>query len=460
MDIKQLFARVAKADFADAVGVTIAEDVIAAAHVRKRLHNVSIQAVSSRAIDAPREGRAALIVDFLRAFMRDNEVDEARLCIALEPADVLLGRLQLPATATENFAGVVGYELDRIFPVPAETLVTQQYWRSLGAAGERVHAVVVAGIRERIEHLQRELAAAGLAPTSMTALPVALSDFYAYCRGAGQHTAGIFYHHGGRESMVVSSRGLMVSNVQYTHGDETRSERLWRELETLVPDAIQDEVEVISDDEAVEDGVSALSSCMPAELYAGQVGAPALRWHEAAAVGAALSQLGESKNKVNLLPPELQKAEEGVGLRELGLSALVVVFALMLAATIALKNLTIGSALADEIETLLPKVSRIQTQEEENRRVLDTVKLLESHRGASVLAYLRAMTEVVPATAYLTTFRYKGDKLEVDGIATNASELIAVLERSPHFNNVEFTAPTTKYLTNQERFSLRMGLER
>ena len=64
MDIKQLFARVAKADFADAVGVTIAEDVIAAAHVRKRLHNVSIQAVSSRAIDAPREGRAALIVEY------------------------------------------------------------------------------------------------------------------------------------------------------------------------------------------------------------------------------------------------------------------------------------------------------------------------------------------------------------------------------------------------------------
>lgn len=458
MDVKQIFARVAKADFADAVGVAIAEDVVAAAHVRKRLHSVTVQAVASRSIDAPREGRTALIVDFLRAFVLEHEIDEARICIALEPGDVFLGHLQLPATATENFASVVRYELDRIFPVPPDTLLTQQYWRALGTAGDRVHATVVAAQRERVEHIQRELAAAGLAPASITALPVALSDFYAYCRGAGKHTAGLFYRHGGRESVVVSSRGVMVSNVQFVPGDETRSERLWRELETLVPDAIQDDVEVVVDGEAV-DGAVELASCVPAELYAAQSGAPVLRWHEAAAAGAAFSQLGESKMKVNLLPAGLQKAEEGVGLRELGLSALVALFAVVLAATIAVKNLSIGNALAGEIETLLPRVSRVQAQEEENRKALEILKVLESHRGPSVLAFLRAMTDGVPPTAYLTTFRYKGDRLEVDGIASSASELIAVLEHSPYFKNVEFTAPTTKYMQNQERFSLRMGLE-
>ena len=48
--------------------------------------------------------------------------------------------------------------------------------------------------------------------------------------------------------------------------------------------------------------------------------------------------------------------------------------------------------------------------------------------------------------------------LEVDGIAEKASGLISLLEQSPYFTNVEFTAPTTKYLQDQERFSLRMGL--
>jgi general secretion pathway protein L len=102
----------------------------------------------------------------------------------------------------------------------------------------------------------------------------------------------------------------------------------------------------------------------------------------------------------------------------------------------------------------------VQQKEQKNRALEERLKLLEAQRGPSVLGYLQAMTKEVPTSAYLTTFRYKGDRVEVDGIATNAAELIAFLERSPQFKDVEFTAPTTKYLQNQERFSLRMGLER
>ena len=70
------------------------------------------------------------------------------------------------------------------------------------------------------------------------------------------------------------------------------------------------------------------------------------------------------------------------------------------------------------------------------------------------------MTVRLPDSAYLTTFRYKGDRIEVDGIADSAAGLISLLEKSPYFVNVQFTAPTTKYLQDQERFSLRMELEK
>src|SRR5688572_9682429 len=103
MDLRQVFARLAKADFADAIGVAIAETVVSAAHVRKRLNSVTVHAVSSRAIDVPREGRMALVVDFILDFVEQNNIDEARICVALEEQDVMLGRMQLPATAAENF---------------------------------------------------------------------------------------------------------------------------------------------------------------------------------------------------------------------------------------------------------------------------------------------------------------------------------------------------------------------
>jgi general secretion pathway protein L len=176
------------------------------------------------------------------------------------------------------------------------------------------------------------------------------------------------------------------------------------------------------------------------------------------AIGAALAELGEAATKVNLLPPGLIRGEEGVGLREMALSALVVVLAGTLAAAIGLKNLSISNAVASEVERLKPTVSAVNVGEEANRRAADRISVLEKQRAQSVLVYLRDMTDRIPKSAYLTTFRFKGDRLEVDGIADNASGLIALLEQSPYFVNVEFTAPTTKYLQDQERFSLRMGL--
>ena len=149
----------------------------------------------------------------------------------------------------------------------------------------------------------------------------------------------------------------------------------------------------------------------------------------------------------------------GARLSELGLAAVVVLLSSTLAASIAFKNLSVSSALAAEVERLLPKVTSVTKKEEQNRALLAKLETLEKSRAVSVLAYLRDMTTRIPSGAYLTTFRYKGDRIELDGIADNAASLISLLEQSQYFKNVEFTAPTTKYLQDQERFSLKMELE-
>ena len=115
--------------------------------------------------------------------------------------------------------------------------------------------------------------------------------------------------------------------------------------------------------------------------------------------------------------------------------------------------------MAAEVERLLPKVSAVTQKEEANRALAAKLSTLEDARAVSVLAYLRDITIRLPNSAYLTTFRFKGDRIEIDGIADSAAGLISLLEQSPNFADVEFTAPTTKYLQDQQRFSLRMGFE-
>ena len=65
----------------------------------------------------------------------------------------------------------------------------------------------------------------------------------------------------------------------------------------------------------------------------------------------------------------------------------------------------------------------------------------------------------MPRDAYLTTFRFRSGKIELEGFAKSASDLVPMLERSPFFKNAQFTSPVTKVQDNQERFSLATEIE-
>jgi general secretion pathway protein L len=180
---------------------------------------------------------------------------------------------------------------------------------------------------------------------------------------------------------------------------------------------------------------------------------------EIVAIGAALGVIGESAQPVNLLPPAMIQSATGFGLRDIALSGGVAAMALMLLVSIGAKNLSISGALASQIEDLEPKVEQTLRRQDKNAEMLLTVEKLETKSRSRTLTYLKAVTDLIPASSYLTTFRFREDKVELDGISDKASDLIAILESSPYFTGVEFTAPTTKYLSSQERFSLRMRLE-
>jgi general secretion pathway protein L len=460
MDAGQFLSRLAKADFADAIGISLGESDVALAHVRKRFNTVTVMASASRPVHVPPEGRWAMIVDFIREFTEEYEIEGSRIGVAVDRRDVFVGQLQLPAAAVENLDGVVGYEIDRVIPVPSEQLYLDHYHRSMGTVGERIGVTVLGGIRSRIDEVQQELAMAGFAPSAILPQPVALSNYYYFCTGdIPEHarTAGIFHTEGDRSVMTLVHEGRMVASCRFDPDRESPEERLRREIESSLPDSATAELDCVYATDDEERGLRTLAGIIPEGVLETRA-KPG--WQESVAIGAALAELGEAAAKVNLLSPDLIRGEDGVGIREMALCGLVVVLAGTLAASIGLKNLSISSAVAGELDRLKPAVTTVSVREDANRSALDRISTLEKQRGRSVLVYLRDMTDRIPKTAYLTTFRFKGDRLEVDGIAENASGLIALLERSPYFKNVEFTAPTTKYLQSQERFSLRMGLEK
>jgi Tfp pilus assembly protein PilN len=344
--------------------------------------------------------------------------------------------------------------MDRLTPLPADSVYNDHFVRPMGSDGERIAATVLMSSRQDVERARDLMAGAGLAPTVVTAQSIALCDYANFCLKDQPYVAGIFVRDGEQEYMTVCCDGDVVSSHRYRGVRDSPRAALRREVERALPDRSSADLHVIRE-------VPGADSRSLAQLAPeGFLGAGIQPNAEAfAAVGAALGRVNEGRERINLLPAELIQPEESVGLRELGLAAAVITLAAFLAGAIAVKNVQVSSALASELSRLDPLVTAVSRQEAETRALAEKVKTLESARGASTLEYLRELTAVVPKTAYLTTFRYRNDRLEVDGIADKASELISILEKSRYFKNVEFTAPTTKYLQTKERFSLRMGLE-
>lgn len=452
METRGLIRRIAKADFADVLGVALRGDVLAVAHVRKRVNVVRVIEVGSLHLGGPPEARVTAASDFLRSFCQRSELEPARVAVAVDRGATLMANVAIPASAAANANDAIRYELDRLIPVPPDSLHWTTTTRPLGTVGERIAVTVFASPKPAVEEAMDMVREAGLPISSVTVEPVALADYLAL---VGVPLAAVATRSGAREFLTLCADGLVVASHQLDRRPQPLLQAALREMETALPER-SGEAPALLRGRALEEGEQSLAAMAPLDLLPADA---VVGEAEIIAIGAALGLVGESRQTVNLLPAAMVQTAAGFGLRELALSGAVAAMALLLLGSIGAKNLSIASALSSQLEDLEPRVTQALRRADKNDEMLAMVERLEAKSRSRTLTYLKAVTDLVPTTAYLTTFRYREDKIEVDGIADKASELIAILESSPYFAGVEFTAPTTKYLANQERFSLRMRLE-
>ncbi len=443
----------AKADFADALGVVVRPESVIISHLAKRFRAVKVLGVEVAELDVPDELRNAEIASIVKGYVGRHGLEDPR--ISLVPCDgpSLLASMMLPASAADNASEIIGYELDRLFPVPPDSLVVGHSRRGMGSSGERICLSVVALPREPLLALAEELRCAGVAPGAATTESAALADYCAFgC--ADDALVAVFASGDSRERLTLVSEGLLVSSHHVSAAGEGREALVEREIEASLPERSSHDFSIF-----VETPSGGRERSLDEIAPEGFVRPQGLKAYDCAvAMGAALGRLGEGRCAINLMPPELIQDGGGLGLREMALSGAVIVMALVLASTITAKNAVISSALADELDRLTPLVEEVVANEDANRVLLEKTLKLEAASRSDVLTYMREITRLVPTSAYLTTFRFREDRIEVDGIADSASGLIGILEASPYFERVDFTAPTTKYLQTQERFSLRMRL--
>jgi general secretion pathway protein L len=172
--------------------------------------------------------------------------------------------------------------------------------------------------------------------------------------------------------------------------------------------------------------------------------------------------VGAGKERINLLPEEARPSKVSSLPRvNVGLSLLLII----LAAAAILFPLWQERVV---VISLMPKVAAAQQQAEtvvairhQLEKAIEASEFLvkEKQQYPSAVEFLYELTHILPDGIWLQQLDFARGELDIRGEATEASALIALLESSPYFKNVQFRSPvTTDARTGRDRFHITAQL--
>lgn len=109
-----------------------------------------------------------------------------------------------------------------------------------------------------------------------------------------------------------------------------------------------------------------------------------------------------------------------------------------------------------------PEVTKAEALQKEKDILINQISQIEDFKHSKIMTIdiVKEMTSVLPKNAWLTRLRIADKKIEIEGYASSASEILAKLEASEYFEKVEFASPTYKDMTmKMDRFQIKMDLE-
>lgn len=381
------------------------------------------------------------------------------LRVGLDRRLAVVKAIELPRAAGGDLAAMIGFDLERHVPFPAEGVRFD--WVELpSGADEPHHVLIVAAERRTVERPLALLAAAHRRPAAVVIacheLPALLGREAPTSRAVWAHRQGA-----GIDLLFLDGRRLLMSR-RVTAGS---TDDLAREIRRSLP------MVRWSDCETVWLSGSDTATGIPdlAALMGVPVSAPPYAPDRAALVaalpageeGSALLALavavGRRSPLLNLLPAEARlwtpSRQQLVTAGIIGVTALL---GLTLALTQVIKTERHLGRLSQEIRRLEPEVKaveRLAAELGQKRRLLAALQAAEDGR-IPALPVLRELTETLPQGAWLQGLTLDRQGAELVGQSDAASALIPLLEASNRLERVEFTSPVTKS-QNKEQFRLR-----
>jgi general secretion pathway protein L len=383
--------------------------------------------------------------------------------VGLDRRLAVIKAIDLPRAASDDIGAMVGFELERHVPFPAEG--ARFAWLELPSGDDEPHRVLVAAVERRaVERPTALLASARRRAASIVVACHQLPALLAPEPRAGR-VVWAHRHHDALDLLFLEGGRLLMSR-RVTAED---SEGLGREIRRSLPLMRWSGCEVVwlSGDEPpsrTEDLTRRLGAAVSAPPYAARWSPliAALPAEDGTALLALALAAAPRRPVLDLLPPEarpwtLSRAQ----LVTAGMIGVAALLGLGLTFTQANKAERYLDRVSHEIRLLDPQVKVVESLAAEvaqRRRMLAALRTAQETR-IPALPVLRELTETLPAGAWLQGLTMDGQGVELVGQSDAASALIPLLEASDRLEGVEFTSPVTK-TQNKEQFRIRARWER
>jgi general secretion pathway protein L len=399
----------------------------------------------------------------LAAELQARGLTSRHVRVGLDRRLAVVKAIDLPRAAGSDVGAMVGFDLERHVPFPAEGVRFD--WVELPSGPDEPHRVLVVAVERRtVERPLGLLAAARRRPAAVVVacheLPALLAREAPTPRAVWAHR-----HRDATDLLFLDGRRLLMSR-RVTAGT---AEDLAREIQRSLALVHWSDCEAVwlSGDDA-QAGSPALAARLGVPVSAPPYAAARATLIAALPAedqGAALLALavaaGPRSPALNLLSPEARpwtlSREQAVTVGLIGVTALL---GLALALTHVIKTERYLDRLSQEIRRLDPDVKaveRLAAELGQKRRLLAALQAAQDGR-IPALPVLRELTETLPPGAWLQGLTMDRQGVELVGQSDAASALIPLLEASARLERVEFTSPVTK-TQNKEQFRVRAAWE-
>ncbi len=464
------------------LGIDLREDRIIFSHLKRSFKKVWVTTNTILALNADKskDERDAEVINAIQKFITSQNVSKDNVVVALPREKALVKILEIPSAAKENLRKTIEYELGKHIPFQAEEAAFDFQLLEEQEGMLRILLVVMRsedldaylGIFKRvgIKPVAIEISSTASAnlyyfdQSPVNAQPFALLDirkrffeFHFFENGNLTETVHSAFINDDEKVKEVSEAYRLA--LLKGHGAIEGKQSLFAYGEEANESLITE----------LREGVSFNVASTPS-LKRVRTTNGFQRISEAySSIGLALRGVSRTKWNLNLLPQTLRKKVSRIGLY---LAILLFVISVVLSGALLVHPFVQERdelrRISAEVREQKPKVDAIESVQKKREKVQKEVQEFDTliSEGSSRLEILKELSEILPSTVWIWNLKFKSRDVEINGFANSASDLIAILDKSPYFEKVEFTSPVTKERRlfgeqgERERFKISAKIER